>query len=467
MRPGFRLFVPIIAAIFAGCGGVSITSPTPTPSPPPPLQPPIPLLLRTLYRVVVNGTDRMTTFGPSERTAYPLDAEVFYTPDASATGTTGLDRLLSAGGADHADGLGLMNGYTIEETLGYPWSTAGTGLTQILEASNNVTGDHAMVSPSENLVGYDAQPLAAYAFPRYGNVGEVLLTTSAGGVTVESNAVAGGVLWRWTWNGVEFIDHPNYGGAVQSAFYYPGQNQDWDPNEAGDEYPIENPMIAHGSPILRFESKGNTQYTRAIPLNWLAEPFGGDKDHPVIWNQIVIGKDLTLNYMGLGAVAQYTSHLILPTTTYGVFANPAGSILSSFARFWTYSSVTKTLTEVTSQLPNGCTDATTTNFGGYAYFPTSGGIIMSDAAGANAMGIYGVNRSEGGSITYFAMWKFYCWGDGPGEDAKDSTAWSAVYGNGSDVVFPSGESIYNVYIITDSLQNVTAQMDKLYAMAAK
>jgi hypothetical protein len=111
--------------------------------------------------------------------------------------------------------------------------------------------------------------------------------------------------------------------------------------------------------------------------------------------------------------------------------------------------VTKSLTEVNSQLSDGCTTATTTSFGGYAYSPNFGGIIMSDAAGTNAMGVYGVNKSEGGSISYFAMWKFYCWDDGPAEDAKDSTAWSAVYGNGNDVVFPAGESTYNVYIITD------------------
>ena len=89
---------------------------------------------------------------------------------------------------------------------------------------------------------------------------------------------------------------------------------------------------------------------------------------------------------------------------------------------------------------------------------------MSDVSGANAMGVYGVSLSNGGSTTYFAMWKFDCWGDGPSETASDNAAWSAVYGNGTDVLFPAGESAYNVYLITDTVQNVTAKMDNLFAM---
>jgi len=36
-----------------------------------------------------------------------------------------------------------------------------------------------------------------------------------------------------------------------------------------------------------------------------------------------------------------------------------------------------------------------------------------------------------------------------------------VRGNG-DVLFPAGDSSYNTYVITESLQNVTARMDDLY-----
>lgn len=39
------------------------------------------MVLRSLYRFVSNGTDRVTTFGPNERAIYPLEAQVYYVPD--------------------------------------------------------------------------------------------------------------------------------------------------------------------------------------------------------------------------------------------------------------------------------------------------------------------------------------------------------------------------------------------------
>jgi hypothetical protein len=42
-----------------------------------------------------------------------------------------------------------------------------------------------------------------------------------------------------------------------------------------------------------------------------------------------------------------------------------------------------------------------------------------------------------------------------------------VYGNGTDVLFRSGESTYNVYLISDTAQNVTSQMDKLLTMGCQ
>jgi len=58
-------------------------------------------------------------------------------------------------------------------------------------------------------------------------------------------------------------------------------------------------------------------------------------------------------------------------------------------------------------------------------------------------------------------------GDGPSESASDNTAWSAVYGNGTDVLFPVGESTYNAYLISDSVQNVAARMDDLFRLGAR
>jgi len=68
---------------------------------------------------------------------------------------------------------------------------------------------------------------------------------------------------------------------------------------------------------------------------------------------------------------------------------------------------------------------------GTSFFVDFGGIIMSDASGAKAMGVYGVSIGQAGSVSYFAMFKFFCWGDGPFETSSDNTAWNAVYGTGT------------------------------------
>lgn len=450
----------ILPSLWLSCGGgSSISSP-----PAPPSQLPTPTLLRTLYRVSVSGADRVTTTGSDERSNNPLEAQVYYVPDQSASGRTALNRLVNSSGMDHADAVSTLAGYSQDLVLGYPWSSASLAATvQLAEAFNNNGGDHALLAPSENIPGYSPQPLVAYGYPRFGNASEVLLSLSAGGVTVESNKVAGGTTWRWFWNGVQFLNHADYGREIQGAFYYAGRN-DVNPNEAGDRltFSFLDPSIRHGSPVLDFKNQGTMQVTRAVPLDWDPSLHGGDQDHPLIWENTVLGKDLILNFNSLGSVAKYTTHLVLPGAAQGTLAMPAGYLLSSFNRYWTYDAGSNALKEVTASMPDGCLSLDGSSFGAYSFSVNAGGIIMSDAAGANAMGVYGVGVSQGGSVSYFAMWKFFCWGDGPSESASDNTAWSAVYGN--DVQFPAGESTYNVYIISDSVQNVAGRMSDLFRL---
>ena len=51
--------------------------------------------------------------------------------------------------------------------------------------------------------------------------------------------------------------------------------------------------------------------------------------------------------------------------------------------------------------------------------------------------------------------------------SSDNTAWSAVYGNGERLLMPAGETKYDVYLITDSVQNVTARMDDLFHLGVR
>lgn len=449
-------FLP--ATLFAAfsleaCGG---GSPPSTATPPPhSVPPPTPTTLRVLNRVRFSDTDRMTSVGIVERTAYGLEGGTYYVADQPADGRTTLNRYMNAGGTDHADGTSQPADYTFEEVLGYPWAQSSLpGLDILSEAFNPSTGDYALVAPSENLSGYTGNSLGVYGYPRFAHASEVLLSLSAGGVTVESNKAAGGVTWRWLWNGMQFENHFGFGSEIQAAFYFVGRPE-LNPNEAGDGYFPAGIDAGNGSPAERFENQGSTQITRAVPLNWDPTVFAGDLDHPIIWDSLILGKDLTLNFNNMGPVAKYTTHVVLPAATLGTLAIPTGYLRGNFNRFWTYDAQSKRLTEVTNQVPNGCG-----NDSGFAFDTGFGGVIISDATLAYAMGVYGVSTLQGGSVNYYGLNSYPCGSSDTSESVWNFNVWAAVHGN--DTPFPAGDSSYNTYVITESLQNVTTLMDHLY-----
>ena len=70
-------------AIMNACGG-STSMPTGPSTPSSAV--PTPTVLRTLYRVLVNGSDRMTSVGSDERNIFPLEGQIYHVPDQPATG---------------------------------------------------------------------------------------------------------------------------------------------------------------------------------------------------------------------------------------------------------------------------------------------------------------------------------------------------------------------------------------------
>ena len=277
--------------------------------------------LNVLWRVVVNGTDRMTTVDPSERDLFPLEGQLFYVPQSPMPGETPLYRLLNFTGTDHTDSTKALKGYVVEGPSGFPWDTNSSvpGLIQLFEGFDRQTGDHALVRPDEFLPGYAPKALGVYGYGRFGNLEESLVSLSAGGVTIKSNRVAGGTLWRWFWNGVQFVNTYDYGREIQSAFCFNGC--DANPTEAGDTFssPSTAPGVRHGSPLLVAKNLGSTQITRAIPLQFDPSGMGGGPANPVVWSDIGLGKDITLDFHDMGSVAKYTTHLSLSDSNYRFF----------------------------------------------------------------------------------------------------------------------------------------------------
>src|SRR5579864_1479222 len=157
--------VLLLMTVECACGGGTQASPPP---PPPKSAVPTPTVLRTLYRVVVNGADRMTTVGSNERTTYPLESQAYYVPNQTASGRTTLNRVVNSSATDHADTITGLAGYSQDMELGFPWTNrSAPGLAQLAESFNSGTGDYALFAPAENFPGYVPQPLAAYGYPRY------------------------------------------------------------------------------------------------------------------------------------------------------------------------------------------------------------------------------------------------------------------------------------------------------------
>jgi hypothetical protein len=121
-----------------------------------------------------------------------------------------------------------------------------------------------------------------------------------------------------------------------------------------------------------------------------------------------------------------------------------------------------TLSEVTSGMPDACLPDNPNPL--FVFAPDFGGVIVSDHTAAFAMGEYGVNVSPGGPISYLAMWKFLCVGDGTSEKSFDTVKMDAVRG---PLPFPAGDNAYNAYLITDTVQRVRQKMRQLFESGAR
>ena len=228
------------------------------------------LPLNVLWRIRTGGGDRTVTVDSNERDLYPLDGAIFYVPmkPHPVLGAVPLYRLYNGG--DHMVSLdphdGAAQGYHVEGILGYPFVSPQPGTSELIRTYNPATGHHSLRNSLEleTEEGYVDQPMGVFGYPRYYNQGEKLLTLSGGGVTVDSNEVAGGSLWQWTWNGVQVINNWDYGRQIQTDIFPVDYAN---PTEAGDtwsNYP--RPAVNHGSPIALAENVGLTQRTRTVPL---------------------------------------------------------------------------------------------------------------------------------------------------------------------------------------------------------
>jgi hypothetical protein len=431
-----------------------------------------PLPLNVLWRIRTGGGDRTITADPTERDDYPLDGAIFYVPEKEhrPLGTVPLYRLFN--GNDHMVSLdpheGADQGYHVEGILGYPFVSQQPGTSELIRTYNPSTHHHSLRNSTglETEQGYIDQPLGVYGYPRYYNRFTQLLSLSGGGITIDSNEVAGGSLWHWTWNGVQVINNWDYGRQIQTDIFPYGYAN---PTEAGDTWSNDpRPAVNHGSPLGLAENDGLTQRTRSVTLEYDPDGtqqcyyelpvgpcpgFGGGPNNPVVWPTVNLGKDVALDFKGLGEVALYSTFMQVPKALLSGTGReiPVIYARANFYRMFTYDAQAAQLQE------NPCSN------GSVAISPNYGGVIATTGDEATAIGIYAVNTSQGGSVDYLVLnFTWSCPGPPPdmGEFDPDTMIVDSVRYTG----YPAGPTVTHTYLISGTLKSVVEKMARLYQM---
>ncbi len=388
--------------------------------------------LNFLWQAEVGYGDMMTTAVASERDSYANYGSIFYVPsypDTAGGTTSPMYRDYTPWIPDHMDStIPGEGGYSTEGILAYPYNSSNVvpGLTELIRGYNG--SDHATTQAGFLFPGYWLDEYFPFwGFPRYGLSTWSPLSLSGGTVTITSNAVAGGAIWSWQWNGAEFIDSTNNdsgadcGREMQSSFQnFTNPTTDQNPTEAGSKYCGPNADASEdwqGSPLVTLYNNGATQTSASIPLEFEPDQWAGGEFRPILYAGMQLGKQITLNYQNFGPVAQYITTLTVPSTgdaqTMEIPTAYSPTVIngSPFSEFFVYDVANNQVDDVTSCVGSDGFEytlvASTTHTNQCVTFNQSSGfagVIISTEDGNYAFGVYGVgtilpNGQHGGSVS--------------------------------------------------------------------
>ena len=390
--------------------------------------------------------------------AATFQGQSFYVPPANDSGRIPLYRLLRSNNGDHMVSLSKTEaasaGYKYESTLGYPFSKTLVGATELRRWSGAKNTDHLLGFAHENTaaMGYIKEGIMGYGYARPGKTHVKLSTVSAAGVSLAANLAAGGAVWSLSFNGKQLINQHDFGRQLQIQLNLASKAGSNTPTEAGSRWSSPTTSVGRrqGSPLISSSTAGGTLSTSCRPLQWDPDLHGGSKAYPVIWDGF-LGKELELNYQGLGPVMRWTAVARLPKSTSYLEAEVASASLNmEFSRFWAYDASTGKLAQVTAQVPaGGCLSPTKDP----RLEPKAGGVIISSSDQKHALGIY---RSRG-------QRRFRLCRSAGGTGGSQGTG----YSRGSLLEqhpkgVAAGTQIWTAYLVVGTVQACKASMDKLY-----
>ncbi|MGH8318460.1 MAG: hypothetical protein ACREUL_10835 [Steroidobacteraceae bacterium] len=287
----------------------------------------------------------------------------------------------------------------------------------------------------------------AFAWRLVGDASDSMITLSAGGVSLGANRAAGCSIWSWLWNGRQLINHRDYGRELQGSLSWVDSSHNTpNPTEAGDGF-------KNGAPCSATVS-GASLSTTSVPLEWnggrLAGTQGGP-DRPVIWEDMTLGKEVSLNYMNMGPVARYETELSIPRALVrGHVEIPTVYLAPELYQTVTYDARSRETLPATGARNRAAT-----------YEPKSGygGIIATTSRHDFAMGIYGVVTSSGGSVSFFTATNY----PGPTNGGWNGTSIATVKLAATYVgPIAAGRNTYTAWVISGTLDQVKRAMSALY-----
>ncbi len=427
------------------------------------------VVCNVVWRTKVGTADRMATTSSTEAAAFSFEGQLYYAPDTSTSIRQPLYRLYN-GSNDHMMSTSTNEGgYTLEGAIVYPWKAANApqGTTQIFRGWNSSLPDHGLMVVGYLLSGYTAEYLAdRYAYPRYASDTSLGYTLTGAAITLTSNLISGGAVSSWVWNNKEFVNMDDYGRLIQSSLSFQGQTSAL-PTEGGDKLgpgTYADNRYWHGSPLLSksttLSSAGKTQTTRAIPLEWHMDVFGGATDKVVVYRDWYLGKNVTLDdtNIDLGAsfnylrpqIARYETVFYTSLELPGALIEiPTAYLEPEFSRFFTIDATEPDLNLALDEITS--TDFQASAPSNHYQFnnPGAGGVVLITSDLNYAMGVYGLSPVNGGDASFFTLFDF----------TPSTTKLAANYGPATLTV---GEHVFTTFIITGTLDDVRVAMRVLY-----
>ena len=202
-----------------------------------------------------------------------------------------------------------------------------------------------------------------------------------------------------------------------------------------------------------------SEVTAAAPLEWCPEVYGGGADRPLVYPAVRLGKTLMLNWSGPDEVDRrwpvvlFRTVINSPAIPRATVEAPTGYLNATFNTYYHYDPATRKLTGDSLQDIR----ARTARGLGYNLKWSAGPMAVILAAGpgngATAMGVY-INNPNSGFVLYDNSL-----GRDGGQSGSNFVKWEVHY----DGAVSAGAWTYDTWIITDTVQNIVDDMNRLYA----